>query len=163
MPADSYRIKRLRIVEEALDPDEVGDITVSRPWIKASLIMSWGFIDDERRAVWFLGKASGISIVMGGSAKHLLGSVDAEQQPHYAYSLLPVLTKALIERTKVGDESIEDFGQMPEVVAAARLLVDTASGPRERLSFLARRLMTASENSGKLILATPLYVASSPT
>src|SRR5258708_5854900 len=54
MPSDTRRIDRVRVIEEALDPEEVGDIVASKPWIKSSLNMSWGFIDDERSAVFFL-------------------------------------------------------------------------------------------------------------
>lgn len=162
MPTDSHRIKRLKIIENTFDPTDIGGITVNRPWIKSSLNMSWGFIDDERRSVWFFGKSSDTTIVMGGSAKHLLGSVEPDQQYHHAYSLLPVLTQTLVERAKIDDPSIES-GQMPNIISAARMLINTAIGPRERLSFLARRLMTTSDADGKLILASPLYVISSPS
>jgi hypothetical protein len=160
MPSDAQRIERLRVIEQALDYNEVGNVVESHPWIKSSLNMSWGFIDTERRAVWFLGEVSGVTFVMGGSSKHLLGGVDVGQQSHHAYSLLPVLSAALIEREQAEiDNELSKSIQTSDVVNAARLLSNTAGGPRQRLSFLARRLMTESDDSGKVILASPLYVS----
>lgn len=161
MPSDAQRIERLRVIEQALDDGEVGNVVESRPWIKSSLNMSWGFIDAERRAVWFLGEVSGVTFLMGGSSKHLLGGVDVGQQSHHAYSLLPVLSAALIEReqAELDNELLNTMSiQTSDVVKAARLLSKTAGGPLQRLSFLARRLMTESDDSGKVILASPLYV-----
>jgi len=163
IPSDVHRINRVRLIEKALDPDQVGGITVARPWIKSSLRMTWGFIDGGKKAVWFFGKASDTNVLMGGSAKHLLGGSNVKQQPHHAYSLLPVLSEALMERAEQASENVgENHGSYDDVISAVRLLINTSTGPRERLDFLARRLLTTQDNDEKLIVATPLYVMSNP-
>ena len=159
MPSDSHRIERLGVVENALDPNDVGSLTDSRPWIRSSLDMSFGYIDSEMKAVWFLGEVAGVSVVMGGSATHLLGSANVDQQPHNAHSLLPALLRAVGDWAEARDE-LGRVVESPDVVRAARLLVRTMKGPRVRLGFLARRLLTESDEIGKIIFASPLYVAS---
>ena len=159
MPSDQERVRRLRVVEEAIDLASIGVLDGSREWIKSTLEMRWGFIDDERKAVWFLGAAKNVTIVMGGSAKHLIGGVDVANQPHHAYSLLPVLSEALIAHTE-SDSETDELDEATAVFNAARSLATSASGPMQRLSFLAKTLAVEKKDGETVVLATPLYVAS---
>lgn len=159
MPSDQERIQRLRIVEEAIDPASIGALDGSREWIKSTLEMRWGFIDDERKAVWFLRAANDVTIVMGGSAKHLIGGVDVDKQPHHTYSLLPILSETLIARAESNLERNE-LDDAPTIFNAARSLATSAQGPIQQLSFLAKTLAVEKKNGETLVIATPLYVAS---
>ena len=155
-PADEQRINRLRLVREAMDPATVGDLHSSGPWIEGCLDMRWGFVESDHAAVWFLSAEQGTTVVMGGSEKHLLGGRDVVEQPHHAYSLLPMLSRALIAHAESVSEEHEE--PPPNVFRAALVLARTAAGPHERLRFLARKLAVGSTEDGRVVLGTPLYV-----
>jgi hypothetical protein len=156
-PTDETRIGRLQNIEEAIAPADIGDVESDCPWIQGCMLLNWGFIDERQQAVCFVQCTAERIFVMGGSAKHLIGGVDVAEQPHHAYSVLPVLLRALHHASGIDGGSLDVSAAVAHAVA---VFGTNAGGPRQQLAFLARRLLTETADDGReIVLASPLYVA----
>ena len=58
------------------------------------------------------------------------------------------------------DSERDELDEVTAVFNAARSLATSASGPIQRLTFLAKTLAVEKKDGETLVLATPLYVAS---
>ena len=179
------RISRLRVVEQHLRAlDKVGSVSDPKSYFSGYLNMKWGYYGDDRfmydkeynpPLVYFGGTVGNTVLGLGGSSKHVIGSV-GESWAHAA-SGTPFIVAQLLN--EVGAERRDEVAQKmnlrpgaPEsegfddlALRAVELASTQMSGPEHRMEFLAKRLIHGNESRRfgykyqNVMLGTPLYVA----
>jgi len=173
------RVARLLAVEShILKREKVGSINEAAPWILDTLDARSLVIKD---AVAFVNRERNPVIVLAGSAHHLVGStrpaggISASGVPMFFSNLRNMLVEAGEVLTLPEPESVPTLffpgvdRSIPEVVVRRqfdwsrqlRWLSAEVDGPIQRISFLAKRLLSEGPPAFEhhVVLATPLYVA----
>jgi hypothetical protein len=170
----SNRFIRLATVIEYLrETKELGTIDNPKEWIEDSLPMNWGLFERNPKwdalpdspLVFFCGSTAHTVVGLGGSAKHLIGTEKAADPRPYSLTpyLLGVLTKGQGPKPGSTEEqpSHSPEPESPEGGSLAAVLEATEhiKGPKQKLKFLAKRLLYGTHQQKEVLLATPLYVA----
>ena len=192
-PPAETRYSRLQVVCDYIRrQDSIGSIHDTKPYFEGKLMMSWGPVVNGygsegrgkvRSAVIFFAGRQGRTILgLGGSSRHVIGSVAGEGPD--LQSALPFLVDALVEagdfKGYVDERWLDDVLTITKVKdikePMALSLVNSVSSqlmqtrPPQRLEFVARRLLTgtplrrpgdSSEADAELrvVLGSPVYVA----
>ena len=170
----------MEYIEKHLD---VGTVDEPRTYFKEVLPMRWGSpIDATKEVVYFGGYTDKTILGLGGSLKHIIGSKMESIQP---FSTIGALSAAL--QSMIPDELVVSASMYPMYESADEsvdvTLVGVAYatneiqlskfGPKQRLDFLARKLLEGPLidspilwNRGRpagtltrVLLGTPIYVA----
>jgi hypothetical protein len=173
------RVTRLEIVERRLlEEKPVGPLDAGKSWINGVAdVVSAAFPGEAANLLFFFAPEKDHFLGLAGSAHHVIGDVRPTAASHslsHLHSLLSMLEIVADRQTLVlekSDEYIFDYlhsgiTRIPSDVSAwtqimAAISTKFEGRPRQRVSFLARRL-TSDEygvDSRRYTLATPLYIA----
>jgi hypothetical protein len=167
--ADSLRMAQLHATVEFLKShDLVGTIDQPKDYVEGVMDMRWGHYSGGG-LVYFGGVSKESIVGLGGSDKHVIGATG--QSFAHSASATPALIKALMTELGIdlkGKWPFETPMAAPHLVPSAVQLATTEmQGPLEKLEFIAKTLCTGlsepweeGECEKKILLATPLYVAS---
>ncbi|MEU0068289.1 SAVMC3_10250 family protein [Streptomyces sp. NPDC006332] len=170
------RIARLERVVRHLD--EVGDVgTVDEPrqFFRGLMDMKWGpFTTGAGSSLVYFGGSTERTVVgLGGSSRHVLGSLSAPDGDNavLARSLMPSLLDGLAAHPEI-EELFEDAGHAPVdadlvPLRAVQRATTLLRGPSQKVEFLAKRLLhgpvpaprSGSHDGMTVLLGSPLYVA----
>jgi hypothetical protein len=185
-PEDN-RIKRLETVVRFIRQHEnVGTVDESDDYIDDVLSMRWGPYGWDASGsvsgpVYFGGETEKTVFGLGGSSKHLVGDAGLTgnvDHPHvHSHSLTPYLL-AFLEKEQLASggmdrqtyardgQSTRDSLGYQQGLHAVFLATTQMSGPKQRLEFLAKRLLCGRKPLGippqsvtHVLLGSPLYVA----
>jgi uncharacterized protein DUF7019 len=162
------RVARLQAVERYLIRDgNVGTLAAPQAWFQDTALASMFSIPSALNLVFFLIQSSSYVAALGGSAHHVIGNVARAGME--SSSFVPTLVDGL-------ESLMEDCFDDPDdglwrltgtgVSRGGRSWTETIeqissfeSGPKQRVSFLARRLVAEDYGGRTMTLATPLFVA----
>jgi len=179
------RYALVKIVSSYLrDHQQVGTLDSPSTYFEGELTMKWGPYrtlsgawDEPSPLVYFGGKTENTIVGLGGSARHVIGSVGASGA--HSHSATPYLVAKLYEGLELPlpkeDESAlqhqETFrrrlpnSNREHIAMAVDLATTQMIGTEQRLRFLARRLAFFERNKHdawsenmNILLGTPLYV-----
>lgn len=175
--SEDNRIARLESVVEFLETyGKVGSVERPDDYIQDTLPMRWGPYarTDKDEIVYFGGEAGTTAIGLGGSMRHVIGSVGSDSPT--VGSFTPFLMRTLVGVLEGGEPEIHaslknrpDTHSLP--FSAVTLANENMMGPPERMEFLAKRLLDSDRDLAvderesairgfkRVLLGTPLYVA----
>ena len=173
----SDRVSRLQTVEKYLRKNvEIGN-SLDSTWFGGEMFGSSVMSKQAPNAVFFWGEFENCLLLMGGSAKHLIGCEELKTlSKDIAVSFLPKFLSEIMATI-----SSEKFELLHEEEAQKQLhrnanpenddpvkvwqwtikVFDSLSHflPKEGLEFIAKRLFTVEVDGSLLAIATPLFVA----
>jgi hypothetical protein len=179
--SDDSRIARLETVLEFLrEYGKVGTVEQPDDYIEDIVDMRWGpyASTGNDSIVYFGGDVGTTAIGLAGSMRHVIGNVGSGS-PTVA-SLTPFIVKVLVDELGLQPPEIHpslmnrsDVHTLPfeAVTLANENMSRGMTGPTQRLEFMAKRLLdserdlqpddrpSALQNSKRVLLGTPLYVA----
>jgi hypothetical protein len=175
--SEDSRVARLETVVAFIQQyGKTGTVDQPDDYIVDTLPMRWGPYESmgTKSIVYFGADTAKTTIGLGGSMRHVIGSVGSDSPT--AGSFTPFIVKALYEELGLNEPEIHpSLRNRPDVYRSPFYAVDLANtnmqGPTQRLEFMARRLLDSArdlaadeqpaKNSGekRILLATPLYVA----
>lgn len=157
------RTARLAAVAEFLGKfGRVGSISNPDDYVFGTLPLK--MIITSRGSVLFVGNQDGALILLGGSAKHLIGAPPVNHTASNS-SLLIVIEQEIAHLSGESGTDSSAFRPMfcdPGFVIEATRLVETLGGTPQEMEIMARRLHTIDEPARhlkRLVIASPLYVA----
>lgn len=167
----SNRIARLETVEKYLiSSEKIGTVSAPTSWFQGNEPATFFFLPSDRTVAFFLINSSSYTVALGGSTRHIIGTVaKSDFEPSYSY--LPDLLGRLdfLEKnigypdddlSRLAGTGISRFGSTHPWAGIISDLSLRQNMPKQQVSFLARKLVS-EEYCGKTItLGTPLYVAS---
>jgi len=161
------RVARLTTVERhIISTQETGSIKSDCPWFSATAPARIACMEENTGVVFFIIEKDDLALAMGGSAGHLIGSVEA-QNFKSGFSFTPRLLR---EFERVADRRPEFLVMPPDFRTTVvwnkkewmKVVLDAVrriDSPPQRISFLAKRLLSGTHDDKTIVLATPLYVA----
>ncbi|XVV39644.1 DUF7019 family protein [Streptomyces sp. CA-100214] len=169
--AQPDRFARLeRVVCHLQDHGDLGSVDEPGQFFGGVLPVSSGALPNggDASLVFFGGWNDHTAVGLGGSARHLLGSVpgvDASQAPS---SLMPTILNQLGAGSELEDEEVVDAvgdglarghrAALATVHQAVRRLSRTS--PAQNVEFVAKRLLHGTDPDGvTVLLGSPIYVA----
>jgi hypothetical protein len=172
--ADSSRNDKLKVILQAMeDVGLVGTIDTPKEYIKGSLPMKWGMLQDwgrpteEPPLVYFGGRTQNTVFGLGGSSRHVIGVYGASATG--SRSVTPSLVGQLLDglnKSREGWRTCPKFegDDNYDTYVAIGLATDKLNGPEQNMEFYAKTLLTGEfkhkqEKMTKVLLASPLYVA----
>lgn len=169
-PSAGDRIARLeRVVRHLLDHGDVGSVAEPGQFFWGLLPMRWGPFPAETGSslVFFGGSTDGTTVGLGGSVKHVLGSVPDFAEHGIGRSLMPSMLDALGGSSELEDEYVADAvdSDLDRADGVALANVHTAvtslPGPAQNIEFVAKRLLHGNDqrSGGSVLLGSPIYVA----
>ncbi|MBA2670093.1 MAG: hypothetical protein H0U67_06975 [Gemmatimonadetes bacterium] len=165
------RVARLEAVERHLRRAcRIGTLEEPASWFGGSCLGRIAYFTEDPRGVFVFAPVGHRLLVIGGSAKHLIG-VKRKQRIEGGYSFFPRMIEALLHSTTISlalqppDE--ESMANPTTTVAGGERawghLVEYAlrdlRAPRQRYEFLAKRLHTVPYRGLEILVATPLFIA----
>lgn len=167
-PAQPDRFARLeRVVGHLQDFGDLGTIDEPGQFFAGVLPMSSGALPDgEDASLVFFGGGNDRTVVgLGGSVRHLLGSVPGIDVAQAASSL-PTMLDRLGAGSELEDEQLVDaIGDVSgrshrAALTTVHQAVRRLQGPAQNLEFVAKRLLHGSGPGGvPVLLGSPIYVA----
>lgn len=176
--SQSNRVIRLEVVEQRLLKEKsVGSLESGEPWIEgAADVVPATFRGEKSNLLFFFTPDQDHFLGLAGSAHHAIGAVRAADAVHslsHLHSLLDMLEGATDHQPYVlekSDEALSAYlhagvSRIPGGVSDwTQIMSDISTQfngrPRQRVSFLARRLTSDSYGADgrQYTLATPLYM-----
>ena len=166
------RVARLGAVEAYIrDTEAIGTPAETARWIAADIEVQLAHIREG--AIMFVAATQDWLLALGGSAHHLIGSMQ-QDDVHVGYSFLPTLidllkrmdTKAHQYVLTLPDDAVRGYwtAGLGQGIGAWGAIIEAACrqvvSPPQRVTFLAKRLLSEQVPYGRrVVLATPLYVA----
>ena len=170
----SQQFAQLNAVVDLLRSHQmIGTVDEPKEYVEGILDMRWGQYGHVREVadglVYFGGESERSIVGLGGSAKHVIGAT-GESHP-FSHSATPALVRALLEElapSMARQVTNSRFTGQEMVSIAVELATMEMTGPLERFEFIAKVLHRSvsheplRDGTGKMkiLLATPLYVAS---
>lgn len=162
-PDEETRYSKLQVVCDYLDREGVGTLDAPAGFFRGILPMSWG----EFRFDWhtgpvdvafFTGQSGAVMVGLGGSTKHLVVNAASAGQLMGATSGTPILMEFLASSSErlQGEQSLGSHWWAEEIAAQCR----HPRTPPEPMEFMARLLAQENADGARVLLATPIYVAS---
>ncbi|MET9242995.1 SAVMC3_10250 family protein [Nonomuraea sp. NPDC003709] len=169
-PSAGDRIARLElVVRHLLDHGDVGSVEEPGQFFWGLLPMRWGPFPVETGSslVFFGGQTEETTVGLGGSVKHVLGSVPDAADHGIGRSLMPPMLDALGVSSDLEDEYVADAvdGDLDRADSAALAkayeAVTSLRRPAQNVEFVAKRLLHGKDpRSGEsVLLGSPVYVA----
>jgi hypothetical protein len=178
-PADADRISRLeRVIRHLQDYGDVGSVDEPGQFFWGLLPMRWGPFPANRPSslVFFGGRSARTVVGLGGSGKHLLGSVPGVGEHDAPSSSMPAMLDQLGSVSELEDELVVEAADGlrdgldradDAALAAVYQAVSRLRGPAQNVEFVAKRLLHGSgplAESGhgdgtSVLLGSPIYVA----
>lgn len=170
--AELDRYSKLAAVVGYLEREnKLGDLVGAAPYFHGELEMRWGLY-EKTGFVYFTGRQENTLVGLGGSLRHVLGSVQVDTLRRSSWGsatvgmkrslkselrLSPLIAKVKRQETKldVEDSDSSDW-ELADLVGQAYRLVD---GTRSKVDFVALRLSEGAFEARQVVLGTPLYVA----
>jgi hypothetical protein len=131
--------------------------------------MRWGPFpaEPDSSLVFFGGRTEETTVGLGGSVKHLLGSVSDMAEHGIGRSDMPPMLDGLGASSDLEDEYVADSVEADldhsDSVAIAKVheAVTLLRGPAQNVEFVAKRLLHGADpHSGEFVLlGSPIYVA----
>jgi len=151
------KYSKLKIVLEYLEEYcDIGTIENPKAYIKGTMPMHWGIFQQQTDLVVFGGKHNKTSILLSGSAKHVLGNKCGTEQ-YEGGSISFRIVALLKDKLKTPTEISCDYGILLYKIPG---FVSDMAGPIEKFEFFARRLFQEGDlNQENILVGTPLYVA----
>lgn len=167
------RVSRLQAVEAHLRREERSRESLDSNWFSGEMVGMPIVFNECQEAVFFWGSFEGQPLLLGGSARNLIGG-EARQHVSTQVSFLPRLVSALLSTIHSEESTImlsgneivplhASVGPDENAAEAWRTVVVILNSKKlkfreEKLEFFARRLLPQSERIA-FTLATPLFVA----
>ncbi len=175
--ANETRYDKVKLVSKYIEENlDVGTAIAASTYIKGKCLMNWEMLKarqdlgQEDEAVMFGGWAGNNCILLGGSAKHVIGHVSKNTQE--SYSFLPSLFQVLRANGELGEKNTSlTIFEPPEIrlhraMQVAISVIDNMQTPYQQLEFLAKTLVQGpvkfrrgEASSVNVVIATPIYVA----
>jgi hypothetical protein len=169
-PSADDRFARLElVVRHLLDHGDVGSVEEPGQFFWGLLPMRWGPFPAETGSslVFFGGRTGETTVGLGGSVKHVLGSVPDMAEHGISRSLIPPMLAALGVSSELEDEYVADAvnGDLDHAdsIALAKVheVVTHLRGPAQNVEFVAKRLLHGNDlcSEEPVLLGSPIYVA----
>lgn len=166
------RVARVEVVESyILETESIGTPGKPESWIRGDAEARVAHIGEG--AIMFVAETPEWTLALGGSAHHLIGAVRRDDVK-VGYSFLPRLIKLLQEmdagafqfvQLQLPDDAVPGYwttglgSGVDAWVALIREAFLQVKGPSQRITFLAKRLLSHQDPGHIVTIATPLYVA----
>jgi hypothetical protein len=170
-PSDETRYSKLKVVSEYLE-EEASSVDKPAAYFKGRLTMKWGPLGGEWReseAVYFAGATDETVVGLGGSARHVIGTIPGGVDNTFLWpasavaALVPVLEQEALGAAEREAKIMKDsYGHLwPMFVYSLGAMY---RGPEQEVEFLARRLLygppgCVEGTNSSVLLGTPIYVA----
>jgi hypothetical protein len=153
LPEEATRFARAAIVQRFIEQNvRVGSIDEPAEYFRGSLEVRWGELGHG--LVYFGGETTKTILGLGGSAYHMIGALGRS-------ALSVSSTRALLHALYKGLGKFE-FGNLDAEEFALRAVVRATmemDGPKQRVDFLAKRLLHGPSEERNVLLGTPISVA----
>lgn len=151
-----------RVIEFLLRSEKMGTIHEPKQYFYGSLVMRWGILEKNREPIMvlFTGETTKQTIVLGGSAKHVIGGAPAGEVG--SSSVYPSMVSGF---WKFGDKDLDPIKEYAEemrddeILHAVDFAVRTFKAPKQHLEFVATHHLSGRCDRATLVLGTPFYVA----
>jgi hypothetical protein len=174
-PSAGDRIARLETVVRYLrDHGDLGSVDEPGQFFWGLLPMRWGPFPAQAGTetgsslVFFGGRTDKTVVGLGGSLKHVLGSVPDADEPSFGRSPMPALLDGLGLPSDLEDEYVADAvdADLDSADRAAlvrvRHAVTSLRWPAQNVEFVAKRLLQGDDGQSdpkSVLLGSPVYVA----
>jgi hypothetical protein len=169
-PPAGDRIARLeQVVRHLQDHGDLGSVDEPGQFFWGLLPMKWGPFpsDADSSLVFFGGRTDRTVVGLGGSLKHVLGSVPDATEHGVGRSLMPSLLDALGVSSDLEDEYVVDAVDSDldradrAALAKVHQAVTDLDWPAQNVEFVAKRLLHGYSPSDEtsVLLGSPVYVA----
>ncbi|MDA3627737.1 SAVMC3_10250 family protein [Saccharopolyspora oryzae] len=168
-PTDDRFLRLERVVRYLQDHGDVGTVDEPGQFFGGLLPMRWTSMPGAADpSLVFLGGCDGRNVVgLGGSARHLLGSVPGVDDARPSSSLLPAILDQLGTASELEDELVldsvgDDLDRTDHsALAAVHRAVRELRTPAQNVEFIAKRLLHGTGPGGdeSVVLGSPIYVA----
>lgn len=168
-PAPSPIAKISPVLDMLRNHDMIGTLSDPKDYVEGVLDMRWGHygggVGRDDGLVYFGGELEHCIVGLGGSARHVIGATGSSSA--HSHSATPALVKVLLAELSPG--LAQEQRHLPNVredlvPLAVELATTQMIGPLERMEFVAKVLCVGKSSHfpgrRKILLATPLYVAS---
>lgn len=162
------RIARLEtVVRHLRDHGDLGSVDEPGQFFWGLLPMRWGPFpaDGESPLVFFGGRTERTVVGLGGSLRHVLGTVPDATAHSVGRSMMPSLLDGLGISSDLEDEYVADAVDTDldraDRAALARVqdVVTSLRWPAQNVEFVAKRLLHGDGPDGQVLLGSPVYVA----
>lgn len=167
------RVSRVEVVEQHLLRAKQLANDVESAWFSGTMVGKPMLLMEASEAIFFWGTAYGRRLLFAGSSAHMVGG-EATERVSVSMSFLPRLVHTLLKIAEGEEEKEKLIGFSVDFASKTRIgdeeqdlswkkvihMIGIRSGslPDERLTFVARRLMTIPSED-KVVLGTPLFIA----
>lgn len=162
--AGNDRTGRLeRVVRHLHDHGDLGSVDEPGQFFWGMLPVRWGRFPAAASLVFAGGRSGDTVVGLGGSGRHLVGSVPGVDQQDAAWSQLPPMLDGLA--SDLEDELVtEAAGTSMDHADSAALAtvnhaVDRLTGPAQNVEFVAKRLLHGELDGTPVLLGSPVYIA----
>ena len=165
-------VTRLQVIERYLQStNAIGTVALPQDWFAGEMMAKTIGLWTRGGAVFFLGETARTFVALGGSARNLLGgNVSSGEGPPYSNlaPMLEALEEVVMSETMESSDRLRRGQSDPMLEAPltwqglVQALEQNSRAVAERVHFVARRLLGGKLEDQRVILATPLYVASGP-
>lgn len=155
-----------RVVRFLQDHGDLGSVDEPGQFFWGMLPMQWGRFPDSPSLVFAGGQADRTVIGLGGSGRHLVGSVPEVERQNASWSQLPPMLDGLSSDLEddLVVEAAETTGSRLDradrtALATVSRAVDRLTGPAQNLEFVAKRLLYGDVGDTRVLLGSPVYIA----
>lgn len=159
------QVRAVQTYVEATENVEEGNFATCA-WLRGTLEFRVADL-GKSGALLFIGGGDKFTLALGGSARHLIGYTSSGDVSRAPFSFFPDLIRELLdlEGTTSGKDApprpspASEVAHFPQLASMLEWVDRNTTGPRQRMSFFAKRLASDSSGEKSFTLATPLYVA----
>lgn len=165
--AGNDRTARLdRVIRHLHDHGDLGSIDEPGQFFWGLLPMQWGQFPGATSLAFTGGRSDRTVVGLGGSARHLVGSVPNVDHQDQAWSQLPPMLEGLA--SDLEDELVVDAAEQAgspldradtTALATVSHAVGRLTGPAQNLEFVAKRLLHGDFDGARVLLGSPVYIA----
>lgn len=164
-PAHDRTARLERVLRYLRDHGDIGSVDRPGQFFGGLLPVQWGRFPGAASMVFAGGRTDRTVLALGGSGRHLLGTVPNIDQADPAWSHLPPLLDGLA--SDVEDELLVEAAEQPgdldhgelTALATVRRAVDRLTGPAQNVEFVAKRLLHGTLEGQPVLLGSPVYLA----
>lgn len=162
--AGNDRMARLeRVVRYLHDHGDLGSVDEPGQFFWGLLPMQWGRFPGAASLVFAGGRADRTIVGLGGSGRHLVGSVPNVGDEAQTWSQLPPMLDGLA--SDLEDELVVEAAEAPldradkTALATVSRAVGRLASPAQHLEFVAKRLLHGEYDGTRVLLGSPVYIA----
>jgi len=165
--AGNDRTARLeRVVRFLHDHGDLGSVDEPGQFFWGMLPVQWGRFPEAVTLVFAGGRAADTVVGLGGSARHLVGSVPNLDPQDATWSHLPPMLDGLASdlEDELVVEAVETTGAPLDradktALATVNRAVSRLAGPAQNVEFVAKRLLHGDLDATHVLLGSPVYIA----